>query len=437
MREIGVGILGFGTVGAGVVEGLLQNGELIAGRCGIRPVVKRIADLDIVSDRGLAIPAGVLTTDAAAVIADEEVDIVVELVGGTTIAKQFTEQALAMGKPVVTANKALLADHGAELYALADERDTGIYYEAAVGGGIPVLRAQREGLIGNRIEHIFGILNGTCNYILTRMELEGLPFDEVLADAQALGYAETPPDLDIDGIDTAHKAVLLASMAYGAPVPMEACPTSGIRGLLKEDILNADELGYRIKLLAIIKQLDDAVELSVEAALVPKSAMIGSVNDSFNAVFMKGDIVDDTMYYGRGAGRLPTGSAVISDIMEAAADVIQEAGTPTGITMMREREVLSYLPADEVRKRCYLRLSLADEPGAMAQVMHVLGEHSINVASVVQKEQHSDGLVPVVVLTEQARERDFCEAMKRIVGLSICLAEPVRFRLEDFEDEGC
>lgn len=437
MREIGIGVLGFGTVGAGVVEGLLQNGELIAGRCGIRPVVKRIADLDIETDRGVAVAADVLTTDAMAVITDEEVDIVVELVGGTTIAKQFTEQALALGKPVVTANKALLADHGAALYSLAEERDTGIYYEAAVGGGIPVLRAQREGLIGNRIEHIFGILNGTCNYILTRMELEGLPFDEVLADAQALGYAETPPDLDIDGIDTAHKAVLLASMAYGAPVPMEACPTSGIRGLSKVDISNADELGYRIKLLAIIKQLDEAVELSVEAALVPKSAMIGSVNDSFNAVFMKGDIVDDTMYYGRGAGRLPTGSAVISDIMEAAADVIHEAGTPTGITMMRERETLSYLPADEVRKRCYLRLSLADEPGAMGQVMHVLGEHSINVASVVQKEQHSNGQVPVVVLTEQAREKDFCEAVKSIAGLQICLEEPVRFRLEDFEDEGC
>jgi len=437
MREIGIGILGFGTVGAGVVEGLLKNGELIAGRCGIRPVVKRIADLDIETDRGVAISADILTTDAMAVITDEEVDIVVELVGGTTIAKQFTEQALTLGKPVVTANKALLADHGAALYALADERDTGIYYEAAVGGGIPVLRAQREGLIGNRLEHIFGILNGTCNYILTRMELEGLPFDEVLADAQALGYAETPPDLDIDGIDTAHKAVLLASMAYGAPVPMEACPMSGIRGLSKVDISNADELGYRIKLLAIIKQLNEAVELSVEAALVPKSAMIGSVNDSFNAVFMKGDIVDDTMYYGRGAGRLPTGSAVISDIMEAAADVIHEAGTPTGITMMRERESLSYLPADEVRKRCYLRLSLADEPGAMGQVMHVLGEHSINVASVVQKEQHSNGQVPVVVLTEQAREKDFCEAVKSIVGLKICLEEPVRFRLEDFEDESC
>ena len=436
MREIGIGVLGFGTVGAGVVEGLLKNGDLIAGRSGILPVVKKIADLDIMSDRGIALPRDILTTDAVEVIGDEEVDIVVELVGGTSIAKDLTEQALRLGKPVVTANKALLADHGADLYALADERDTGIYYEAAVGGGIPVLRAQREGLIGNQIESIFGILNGTCNYILTRMEREGLPFDEVLADAQALGYAETPPDLDIDGIDTAHKAVLLASMAYGAAVPMEACPTSGIRGLSKVDISNADELGYRIKLLAIIKRHIGSVELSVEAALVPKATMIGSVNDSFNAVFMKGDIVDDTMYYGRGAGRLPTGSAVISDIMEAAADVLHEAGSPIGITMMREHASLTYLSADEVQKRCYLRLTLADEPGAMAQVMNVLGGHSINVASVIQKEMHPNGAVPVVILTEQAREADFCAAIETISSLAICKEEPLRMRLEDFEDEG-
>ena len=436
MREIGIGVLGFGTVGAGVVEGLLKNGDLIAGRSGILPIVKKIADLDIVSDRGITLPPDILTTDAVAVIEDEEVDIVVELVGGTSIAKDLTEQALRLGKPVVTANKALLADHGADLYALADKRDTGIYYEAAVGGGIPVLRAQREGLIGNQIESIFGILNGTCNYILTRMEREGLPFDEVLADAQALGYAETPPDLDVDGIDTAHKAVLLASMAYGTAVPMEACPTSGIRDLSKVDISNADELGYRIKLLAIIKRHFGSVELSVESALVPKATMIGSVNDSFNAVFMKGDIVDDTMYYGRGAGRLPTGSAVISDIMEAAADVLHEAGSPIGITMMREHESLTYLSADDVQKRCYLRLTLADEPGAMAQVMNVLGEHSINVASVIQKEMHPNGVVPVVILTEQAREADFCAAIETISSLAICKEEPLRMRLEDFEDEG-
>jgi homoserine dehydrogenase len=239
MKEIRIGILGFGTVGAGVVEGIQKNGALMAERTGIAPVVARIADLDIESDRGITVPDGVLTTDAMAVIADENIDLIVELVGGTGVARTFTLEALRLGKPVITANKALLADHGKELYAAARENNTGIYYEAAVGGGIPILRAQRAGLIGNRIESVYGILNGTCNYILTRMEREGLPFDTILADAQALGYAETPPDLDIDGIDTAHKAVVLASMAYGAPVPMDACPTRGVRGIAEQDIANA------------------------------------------------------------------------------------------------------------------------------------------------------------------------------------------------------
>jgi len=300
MKEIRIGILGFGTVGAGVVEGIQKNGALMAERTGIVPVIARIADLDIETDRGVVIPDGVLTTDGMSVIADPDIDVIVELVGGTTIARTFTLEALRQGKPVITANKALLADHGEEIYKTARECKTGIYYEAAVGGGIPILRSQRAGLIGNRIESIYGILNGTCNYILTRMEREGLPFETILADAQALGYAETPPDLDIDGIDTAHKAVVLASMAYGAPVPMNACPTKGIRGLAASEIANADELGYRIKLLAIIKDNGGEVELSVEPTLVPKEHMIASVSDSFNAVFVKGDIVDDTMYYGRG-----------------------------------------------------------------------------------------------------------------------------------------
>ncbi|WP_372847126.1 homoserine dehydrogenase, partial [Pontiella sp.] len=310
MKEIRIGILGFGTVGAGVVEGIQQNGELMARRTGIKPVIAKIADLDIESDRGIEVDAGVLTTDAMSVITDPSIALIVELVGGTSVARTFTLEALKQGKRVITANKALLADYGEEIYKCARENNTGIYYEAAVGGGIPILRSQRAGLIGNQIESIFGILNGTCNYILTRMEREGLPFDEILADAQALGYAETPPDLDIDGIDTAHKAVVLASMAYGAPVPMDACPTIGIRGLSSSDIANADELGYRIKLLAIVKESGGEVELSVEPTLVPKEHMIASVSDAFNAVFVKGDIVDDTMYYGRGAGRLPTGSAV-------------------------------------------------------------------------------------------------------------------------------
>ncbi|MBN2704282.1 MAG: homoserine dehydrogenase [Pontiellaceae bacterium] len=433
MREIKIGILGFGTVGAGVVEGLQKNGALMAERTGIVPRVARIADLDVETDRGIMIPDGVLTTDALAVINDPEIDLIVELIGGTTLARTFTLEALKQGKRVITANKALLADHGKEIYRTAQENNTGIYYEASVGGGIPILRSQRAGLIGNRIESIFGILNGTCNYILTRMEREGLPFDQILADAQKLGYAETPPDLDIDGIDTAHKAVILASMAYGAPVPMDACSTRGIRGLSASEIANAEELGYRIKLLAIIKDNGGEVELSVEPTLVPKDHMVASVADSFNAVFVKGDIVGDTMYYGRGAGRLPTGSAVIGDIMEAAADKLNDVGVPVSVTMMLQRDSLSYCSADNIEKRCYVRLSLEDKPGAMAQVMTIFGKHNISIASVVQKERHSAGYAPVVILTQEAKESEFSAAMDEITALSVSCHVPVRMRLEDFE----
>ena len=405
----------------------------MAERTGITPVVTKIADLDITTDRGITLEEGVLTTDAMSVISDENVDLIVELVGGTTIARTFILAALKQGKPVITANKALLADHGEEIYKVARENNTGIYYEAAVGGGIPILRAQRAGLIGNQIESIYGILNGTCNYILTRMEREGLPFDEILADAQALGYAETPPDLDIDGVDTAHKAVILASMAYGAPVPMDACPTRGIRGLSAAEIDNADELGYQIKLLAIIKDNDGEIELSVEPAMVPKAHMIASVADSFNAVFVKGDIVDDTMYYGRGAGRLPTGSAVIGDIMEAASDTLNKIGTPVSVTMMLQKDTLNYCSSDNIVKRCYIRLCLEDQPGAMAKVMNIFGAHNISIASVVQKETHESGSAPVVILTQKAKESEFVAAMAEIKELDVSCSDPIRMRLEDFE----
>ncbi|VGO14445.1 Homoserine dehydrogenase [Pontiella desulfatans] len=433
MKEIKIGILGFGTVGAGVVEGIQKNGALMAERTGIVPVVAKIADLDIETDRGISVGEGVLTTDAMSVITDDGIDLIVELVGGTSIARTFTLEALKRGKPVITANKALLADHGEEIYKTARENNTGIYYEASVGGGIPILRSQRAGLIGNRIESIYGILNGTCNYILTRMEREGLPFDEILADAQALGYAETPPDLDIDGIDTAHKAVVLASMAYGAPVPMEACPTKGIRGLAASEIRNTEELGYRIKLLAIIKENHGEVELSVEPALVPKTHMIASVSDSFNAVFVKGDIVDDTMYYGRGAGRLPTGSAVIGDIMEAASDKLNGKGVPVSVTMMLQKSELDYCAPGSIEKRCYIRLCLEDKPGSMAKVMNIFGAHNISIASVVQKELHESGCAPVVILTQKAKESEFVAAIAEIDALDVSTCTPIRMRLEDFE----
>ena len=424
MKEIKIGIIGFGTVGAGVVEGILKNGDLMAERTGIRPVVTKIADLDITTDRGISLPEGVLTTDANAVIEDPSIDLIVELVGGTTLAKTFTLHALRQGKAVITANKALLAEHGAEIYATAQENNTGIYYEAAVGGGIPILRSQRAGLVGNQIEHIYGILNGTCNYILTRMEREGLAFDSVLADAQKLGYAETPPDLDIDGIDTAHKAVILTTMAYGAPVPLSACSVKGIRGLNKLDIEEADALGFRIKLMAIVRKDNGTVALSVEPTLVPKEHLAASVSDSFNAVFVRGDLVGDTMFYGRGAGRLPTGSAVIGDIMEAAADQLNKTGTPTSVSMMIQRETIDLQPPEEQIHSAYIRLTTSDLPA----VQSVFEENQIEVDRVESKEKS------LVFITKPAKRVQYTAALNRLEKEGVVTDAPVCFRVEMFEE---
>ncbi len=427
MKEVKIGILGFGTVGAGVVEGILNNGELMAQRSGILPIIGKIADLDIESDRGVEVDASLLTTDALSVINDPEIDVIVELIGGVSIAKDFVLKALEAGKPVVTANKALLAEAGRELFEASVKSGAGLYFEASVAGGIPVLRALRDGLVGNRIQSMYGILNGTCNYILTRMEREGLDFDAVLADAQKLGYAETPPDLDIDGDDTAHKAVLLASLAYGAPVPMDAFTIEGIRGLSHREIEYADELGYRIKLLAVIRNVDGQVEMRVEPALVPKDHLLASVHDSFNAVFIEGDVVGETLYYGRGAGRAPTASAVIGDIMEAAE------GKGGSCNWLLQNESLSVRGAEDISVRCYLRLSLKDQPEAIAQVSHVLGKNNISIGAVMQKEQNLGEQVPVVFLTHHALEKDFVAAMKEIAALGVVDGEPVRMAIEDFE----
>jgi len=427
MKEVKIGILGFGTVGAGTVEGLIRNGELIAQRTGIFPRVVKIADLDIESDRGVEVDSSILTTDALSVINDPEIDVIVELVGGVTVAKNFVLKALEAGKPVVTANKALLAEAGRELFEASVKSGAGLYFEASVGGGIPVLRALRDGLAGNQIQSMYGILNGTCNYILTRMEREGLDFDSVLADAQKLGYAETPPDLDIDGIDTAHKAVVLASLAYGAPVSMDAFTVEGIRGLSHREIEYADELGYRIKLLAVIRNVKGQVEMRVEPSLVPKDHLLAAVHDSFNAVFVEGDVVGETLYYGRGAGRAPTASAVIGDIMEAAE------GKGGSCAWMLQNEHLPVRSAEDISIRCYLRLSLKDQPDVIAQVAHVLGKNNISIGAVMQKEQNAGGQVPVVFLTHHALEKDLVVAMEEIRALDVVDGEPVRMAIEDFE----
>ena len=430
MKQIGVGILGFGTVGAGVAEGLLKHREVMAQRLGVDIVLKKIADLDITTDRGFKVPEGVLTTDAASVIADGEVAIVVETIGGTGIAKKFVLDALNAGKCVVTANKKLLAEYGREIFEAAAANNVDIYFGASVGGGIPIIRVLREGLAGNDIESIHGILNGTCNYILTRMENEGLPFDEVLKDAQKLGYAEADPSLDIDGFDTAHKACILASLAYGFQPKLEDVKVEGIRHLAGEDVKYAADFGYRIKLLAVVAKADGEVEISVQPTLVPFTHMLSNVNDAFNAAMVKGDMSDYTMYYGRGAGRAPTASTVVGDIGDIARNLAHgETRYARAVPCYSEGKI-ALRAAGEVVSRYYLRFMLADKAGAFGAIASILGKHSVSISAASQKGgSQGNEPVPVVVLTHEAKSANLDAALAEIRESGFSGADPVRLRM--------
>ncbi|MEI6807784.1 MAG: homoserine dehydrogenase [bacterium] len=433
MREIGIGLLGFGTVGAGVVECLQKNGGLIAERAGVRLVIRKIADTDLKRDRGVKVARSLLTTDAAAVIADPSVDVVVELIGGTNVARTFILQALNLGKPVVTANKALLAKHGKEIFAAADRNGVDVCFEASVAGGIPLIRALSRGLVADNIESIHGILNGTCNYILTRMSKAGLSFDVALKEAQAAGYAEADPGLDIDGHDTAHKAAILALLAYGFRVPMKAMPVEGIRGLAHEDIAYARDLGYCVKLLAAIRRVNGVIEARVGPALVQADHMLASVGGVFNAVLVKSDVAGETLYYGKGAGRYPTASAVVSDL----ADVGRKLATgsndrlspfPRGIREGTLRDV------GQTESRYYLRMLLPDNPGILGRISMALGRNGISIASVRQAEIRSvAGRVPVIFVTHRAKEAQFSAALKEIDSTKMVGGRTIRLRIEDFE----
>ncbi len=434
MKEIGVAVLGYGTVGAGVVETLQKNGGVLAERLGLRLVLRGVADLDVKTDRGVQLDPALLTTDGAALVARPDVDVVVELIGGTGAAKAFTLQALRLGKPVVTANKKLLAEHGEEIHRVAEENKTEILFEASVGGGIPIIKALREGLCANRIENIYGIVNGTCNYILTRMEEEQLPFDEVLKAAQAAGYAEAEPSLDIDGHDTAHKAAVLASLAYGCNVPLGKVRVAGIRGLAAADIAYAAEMGYRIKLLAIIKGGGDGVEVSVQPTLVAHSHQLAAVSGVFNAVLVKGDVVGTTLYYGRGAGRAATASAVVADLADAALN-LRAGGRRRDLSAVHAKTPVAFRDPGEIVARHYLRFSMKDQPGTLARVATVLGQHRIGIDSVMQKEAAKGAeYVPVIIVTGPAKEREMAAALAEIAALGGATDRPaVTYRIEDFE----
>jgi homoserine dehydrogenase len=430
-KEIGVGLIGFGTVGAGVVEALAKNCGLLERRTGLKLELKKIADIDLERDRGVKVERSLLTSDAMSLIDDKAVDIVVELIGGTTIAKDFILHALAKKKPVVTANKALLAEHGAEIFAAAEENNTDIFFEASVGGGIPIVRSLTKGLVANNIGGIHGILNGTCNYILTRMTEDGTGFDEALDGAQKAGYAEADPSLDIDGYDTAHKAAILASLAYGFNVPMSDIQVEGIRGLACDDIRYAKDLGYRIKLLAVIKEDGGMIEVRVNPALIPSNHTLASVGGAYNAVLVNGDIVGETLYYGMGAGRYPTASAVVGDVADAARALafgsherMLPIRWPGGNGRIRD--------AGMIESRYYLRMSLLDKPGILARICTVLGEKGISIASVLQQDTRAGEYVPVVIVTHKAIESRLASALSEIDEMDFVGSSTTRMIIEDF-----
>jgi len=441
MEQVNLGIIGSGTVGGGVYQAIQRNGALMASRLWVQLRVAKVAVRDLKKVRAVKIPPALLTTDWQSLVNDPAVNLVGEFMGGTTTARTVVLHAFKQGKSVVTANKALLSAHGEELFAAAQRYGTNLYYEASVAGGIPIIKVLREGLIGNRITRLYGIVNGTCNYILSRMKLEGADFAEVLADAQRLGYAEAEPSLDIDGFDAAHKTGILASLAHGFWVNPNQIHVEGIRTITQADIRFAGQLGYTIKLLGIVKKLEStsggrakcsAVQVSVYPALVPGAHVLGSVNGVFNAILARGDVVGDTLYYGRGAGQDATASAVLSDLADAALDM--KCGIKNRIApfVPHERDG-AVMPIGEVVCRYYVRLSVIDKPGTLAKITAILGASKIGISSVIQPEGHEGESVPLILMTHDATNANMSKALAKIGRLAAVKAPPVMIRVENFD----
>ncbi|HEX4120198.1 MAG TPA: homoserine dehydrogenase [Verrucomicrobiae bacterium] len=438
MQQVNIGMIGGGTVGSGVYHHLRTNGPLLESRLGLKVNLSRVAVKAFDEPRPYPIPQALMTTDWAEVVNDPKIDVVIELVGGTNVAKAMTLAALKLGKPVITANKALISAHGEELFAAAKKYETNLYYEASVAGGIPIIKSLREGFVGNRITHIYGIVNGTCNYILTRMSLEKTDFMPTLQDAQRLGYAEADPSLDIDGFDSEHKIGILASLAHGFWVAPSKIYVEGIRSITRADIEFAGKLGYTIKLLGVVKVAPGAgakrktVQVSVYPALVPNTHVLASVNHVFNAVFVRGDVVGDTLFYGRGAGKDATASAVLSDIADAALDLKHGtcARIPPFVPHDREGAVL---PIAEVVSRYYLRLNVVDKPGTLAKVASILAASHIGISSVIQPEGHEGESVPLILMSHDAPNSAMAKAMAKIAKLPVVKGPPVMLRVESFD----
>ncbi len=426
-----VGLAGLGTVGASVWRRLDSQRELLRQRLGTEIRIEQVVVRRAERAKEIGVPEKLVTADWRKLVAHPDLDVIVELIGGTSEAFDLTRLALQNGKHVITANKALLAERGAELFATALKHQRHLLFEASVAGGIPIIRALREGLVANHILSLHGIINGTCNYILTRMNEAGLEFKDALAEAKRKGYAEADDSLDVDGHDTAHKAAVLAALAYGFWVPPGQLYTEGLRAVEKQDMLYARKLGYGLKLLAIIKtDAVGAVEVRVHPTLIPEAHVLASVNGVFNAVLVRGDVVGDTLYYGRGAGGDPTASAVISDLAQIAAHFPQEQKSRNvGHEALHSR----LKTMDEIVSRHYLRLLVVDRPGVLADVARVLASRQIGISSVIQPEAHAGEVTPLVLMLHDAPESQLKAAVLEISKIGAVKAPPVHLRVEDFE----
>jgi homoserine dehydrogenase len=434
MNVLKVGLLGIGTVGGGTYTVLTRNQAEIERRLGASILIVQVADRNVAHANQVTGGQVAVTDDAFAVVNNPEVDVVVELIGGYTVAKELVLKAITNGKHVVTANKALIAVHGNEIFKAAEAKGVIVAFEAAVAGGIPIIKALREGLSANRIEWVAGIINGTTNFILTEMREKGLAFADVLGEAQRLGYAEADPTFDVEGIDAAHKLTIMASIAFGMPMQFDQAYTEGITKLTTKDIKYAEELGYRVKLLGITKKTEAGVELRVHPTLIPEKRLIANVNGAMNAVVVKGDAVGPTLYYGAGAGAEPTASAVVADLVDIArlAGTTVEQRVPYLGFQLSQQVALNVLPVAEITSAYYLRMRVLDKPGVLADVTKILGDRQISIDAMMQKEpQEGESEADIVILTHVTVEKNMDAAIAAIEALAAIDGKVTKIRMEE------
>ncbi|MCX5712642.1 MAG: homoserine dehydrogenase [Candidatus Omnitrophica bacterium] len=430
MRKINVGLIGFGTVGSGVVKILREKKSLISSKIGLEIAIKKICDKDLSAKRNVSVDKALFTKDPGDVINDPAIDIVIELIGGINPAKEFISEAIKKGKSIVTANKALLSQHGRELFTLAIDKQKSIYFEASVGGGIPIIKAVREGLVANNFSGVFGIVNGTSNFILSQMSETDCTFKVALIDAQKKGYAEKDPSLDIDGADSAHKLALLVYLCYGKWVGIDEIYTEGISQISSLDVNFANELGFEIKLLAIAKKEGDELEVRVHPTLIPKSHLLASVDGINNAIYVESDLAGDLLFYGPGAGQLTAASAVVSDLVDLSQGLKAGLFRPT-LNIVEDKSIKKLRKIDDFESRYYIRFSAVDKPGVLAKISGILAKFGISIASVTQKEKSRAQEVPIVMIVHNAKEKNLRQALGIIDKFNVIKEKTVAIRMEE------